>query len=149
MDLFQQAILNNEIPDFMLGKGAYFSLMRERDIHDYYNNWVQVVLNSLATNNAMFYIEKGITDLVKSDEKNAIVAIMLYLAYYHRFYNEGKIKEEWNIPNSLKEAVKGKLFGTNIDSLNSHEQNTLKSCIKTLVKHNVFSSDFASEFEIE
>lgn len=115
---YKQSILHNEIEDFLLGKGKYFVMDRDRGEHDSTDTYSEILEYYLLEGENYELTEKNIIKILKtkkdiSGEDLLQLLGILWSYFVHSFKGDKKLKKEWKISKELKD-----LFIKNIETLN-------------------------------
>lgn len=115
---YKQSILHNEIEDFLLGKGKYFVMDRDRGGHDSTDTYSEILEYYLLEGENYELTEENIIKILKtkkdiSGEDLLQLLGILWSYFVHSFNGDKKLKKEWKISKELKD-----LFIKNIETLN-------------------------------
>lgn len=121
---YKQSILNNEIEDFLLGKGRYFVRDRDRGEHDSTDTYVEILEYYLSEGENYELTESNIIKILKTkkdiSEENLLQLLGILWSYFvHSSKGDKKLKKEWKISEELKD-----LFIKNIEKINFYNTDT-------------------------
>jgi len=133
MNDFRKSVMNNEMEDFLLGKGEYYYHNRDWDTHDFSTTWFIVMEDAQSPGSDTFILlDRILIELVNKYRENVLSIIITYISSYLFYkYEYPKLDKEWRISEQLKDLIK-ELFreSRGLDS-SSPDQ------VKLLKKHKI------------
>lgn len=132
VNLFEKAICDNQIEDFIEGKGAYFLADREYGTHWFLGIWLYHIIPLLNEHRHEDYVIKIFDELLKKEvsDTHKMDVLLDHLFTFYYVLKEKRIKK--NYLELLEYKIKEKLRQYYIFLRNNDKENEIKLLLQTI-----------------